>query len=775
MAEELIYNIEFLGTEKSIAAIQSLDDGISGLTKEVSALQQKQKEGQALTEAETKQLIEQKAQLKALQSDRQQQERQLINLNKSLQSNTGSYNELTTAVNAAKSRLKELPIDQTSEEFRKLQSFVANGTDKLKAFDKQIGDNQRNVGNYQQAIEDAAGRLSLFGYNLGDLKKGFEAAKNGITIVKSGFGSFDQVLKASALGVVILLLSGLIAIMTKFQPVVDKVEQVMAGLNAAVKASVTGLINLGNGFTKILSGNFKEGINEMRGAFTGLGASIKDAYLNGIEFAKTQQQIEDVTRGNIIANSQLNKEIDQLLLKAKNRSLSDKERIELLDQASAKEKEAFQNTKTLAELQLKAATDKYNEAVRTKQLNDEIEDARAEAIANINNLESESINVQEKINNRRSALLDEIESKRQIAFEAEQKRVEAEKAQAAKINEDFLKGAEFKQKEFEDQRTNDAIQAAAQVENNNKKKAEEKSFYDLAKKLRVDDTALYFDYLEGGYTTFKEFEDKKKADQKAADDAEIAHQNDIKEAKQIAKDATLQILGDIGSFSSQLYQNELQELDEKAAKEAAAIEASSLSEDEKAKRQSALQKKTAKEKHEIEVKSFKTNQALQAVQATIAGALAIVQSLAQLGPIAGAVAAVAIGITTALEVATILSAKPPSPPAFADGGLVEGAGSGTSDSIPALLSNGESVMTARATSMFAPLLSNLNVLGGGKAFANGGIVSPSSYSQLSESNQQGRAFEVINNRIDRMRVYQVESEVSNSQLRVGTLESEATW
>lgn len=50
---------------------------------------------------------------------------------------------------------------------------------------------------------------------------------------------------------------------------------------------------------------------------------------------------------------------------------------------------------------------------------------------------------------------------------------------------------------------------------------------------------------------------------------------------------------------------------------------------------------------------------------------------------------------------------------FAQGGKVEGPGSGTSDSIPAMLSNGESVMTAAATSMFAPLLSAFNQIGGG--------------------------------------------------------------
>lgn len=50
---------------------------------------------------------------------------------------------------------------------------------------------------------------------------------------------------------------------------------------------------------------------------------------------------------------------------------------------------------------------------------------------------------------------------------------------------------------------------------------------------------------------------------------------------------------------------------------------------------------------------------------------------------------------------------------FSTGGYVQGSGSGTSDSIPARLSNGESVMTAKATSMFSPILSAFNQLGGG--------------------------------------------------------------
>lgn len=63
-------------------------------------------------------------------------------------------------------------------------------------------------------------------------------------------------------------------------------------------------------------------------------------------------------------------------------------------------------------------------------------------------------------------------------------------------------------------------------------------------------------------------------------------------------------------------------------------------------------------------------------------------------------------------------------PFLAGGGYISGAGTGTSDSIPAMLSNGEYVVNANATSKYLPLLSALN--GDGRSmgrYANGGIVS----------------------------------------------------
>lgn len=93
-----------------------------------------------------------------------------------------------------------------------------------------------------------------------------------------------------------------------------------------------------------------------------------------------------------------------------------------------------------------------------------------------------------------------------------------------------------------------------------------------------------------------------------------------------------------------------------------------------------------------------------------------VREIASKGFLGIAEAAVLTGIVEATFAAAKAAVK-----GFATGGLVEGEGTGTSDSIPARLSNGESVMTARATSMFSPILSAFNQLGGGVPIVvNGG-------------------------------------------------------
>ena len=98
------------------------------------------------------------------------------------------------------------------------------------------------------------------------------------------------------------------------------------------------------------------------------------------------------------------------------------------------------------------------------------------------------------------------------------------------------------------------------------------------------------------------------------------------------------------------------------------------------------------------------SQAVAIANAVKAGSNAVTpwQMIAQI-----ATSIVAVTTAMAQAFASLDQAK------FATGGYISGAGTGTSDSIPIRVSNGESVMNANTTEMFSGLLSSLNQLGGG--------------------------------------------------------------
>lgn len=82
-----------------------------------------------------------------------------------------------------------------------------------------------------------------------------------------------------------------------------------------------------------------------------------------------------------------------------------------------------------------------------------------------------------------------------------------------------------------------------------------------------------------------------------------------------------------------------------------------------------------------------------------------------------AIAAVAAAIGAVISTVKSLTSESAnaSVPKYAAGGLVSGPGTGTSDSIPAMLSNGEAVMTAAAVNEWGAMLSAMNVSSGGNA------------------------------------------------------------
>jgi len=160
---------------------------------------------------------------------------------------------------------------------------------------------------------------------------------------------------------------------------------------------------------------------------------------------------------------------------------------------------------------------------------------------------------------------------------------------------------------------------------------------------------------------------------------------------------------------------------EKAEKEAATKR--KKEQDEELKRQEAIRKERQtglmtglKTTQEVFGKESAAGKAAGVAQATINTYQAASKALAQFGVPLGipfAALAVAAGFK---QVQAILATPEPE---LARGGIISGFGTGTSDSVSARLSKGESVINARSTRMFKPLLSAINEAGGGRAFASG--------------------------------------------------------
>ena len=189
-------------------------------------------------------------------------------------------------------------------------------------------------------------------------------------------------------------------------------------------------------------------------------------------------------------------------------------------------------------------------------------------------------------------------------------------------------------------------------------------------------------------------------------------------------------------------------------------------------------------------KAFEQRKKLQVATALMSAASGVIQILTQPSTlpspfdwIVKTANALALGITTAIQIKNIKktefagesggsssSASGASASNlgrnYADGGLVIGPGGPKSDSIPANLSNGEAVMTSGAVTMFAPLLSMMNQMGGGTSFSSGlNTTLPDNPNRNNPAMEQQPVI---------MKTYVVESELTSSQQKQARLKDLST-
>ncbi len=307
------------------------------------------------------------------------------------------------------------------------------------------------------STDKGAGKFKGLKESIGSIVPAFDTASQGA----SAFNKQLLVLLANPIGLVIaaivLALAGLVAIFKTFQPLVDKVEQGLAALGATLNV-------IKNTFLAVFTGT-----KSLSEAFGSLGSDMSSAAKRTMELVKAQQDLEDVLASQEVQTSRTRAEINKLNVQAKNRALSEAERLKLLEKASKLEEQDFKQRVKNADEEVRIAREAI--AIKAGFSKSEIKllkeqglaakelaeskggnyDEEFKALANAQkariSLEDESTANLEKNQNKRDALEDAQKAKRDKAIEDEKARRDKALADEKKRLDDLAEA----QKKYNDE------------------------------------------------------------------------------------------------------------------------------------------------------------------------------------------------------------------------------------------------------------------------------------------------------------------------------------
>lgn len=400
MADEktIVYGIKIDTTDLNNQA-KAVQDRIEQLRAEQNNLSAETAEGR-------KQFKENAAQLRVLEQQQKLVQKQLGALTDEERRNTDATNFNNNSIKQNRELLKQLNAEYIglAKPTKEQTANVKRLSDTLKEQESAIGNNTRNVGNYKEAFSKALEGVNVFGRGLGDL--------------------FKMIL-TNPIGVIILAFTSLLAILRKFEPVFDFFERALAGLSG----TITGL--LGN-LNKLLTLDFA-------GFAEGVASAASESY----NLAAALQDLEDAQRAFNIETAKSEALVKNLIIQSKDRTKTEQERLALLDQAAQAEQSNFDKALKIAQEEKRIADQKLAIAERNNQANDEIRDNAANAEIKLIQLQSSSADLQEKITNRKNALVESETAAREQALAKEQARQEqlakAEEERTKKIIEEVTK------------------------------------------------------------------------------------------------------------------------------------------------------------------------------------------------------------------------------------------------------------------------------------------------------------------------------------------------
>lgn len=159
---------------------------------------------------------------------------------------------------------------------------------------------------------------------------------------------FKIALASTGIGALIVLVAGLVAYLSKFDPVVDKLERAFAGVKAVFDTIGRVVVSFVSNLTSVrdLLGKIGNFIQHPIDSFRELGTAMSQAANAAMELKRAQQDLEDQNKIQEVANAKALQQVEKLTIQAKNRSLSEKERQKLLAEANKIDQKNFdQRTK----------------------------------------------------------------------------------------------------------------------------------------------------------------------------------------------------------------------------------------------------------------------------------------------------------------------------------------------------------------------------------------------------------------------------------------------
>lgn len=756
-------------------------------------------------------------------------------ITKTMQNQIKQEKEQEGSLRSLRAELSNLTseYDAMSEAERKgakgeeLKNKINEVTDALKGAEEETQRYYRNVGNYKNAIIEAANanipfveQINQMVTALGGLKDYFSGVKGEMVAVSAGTSGLTKVLKllkvalvSTGIGALVVALGSLVAWFTKTQKGVETANKIMGALGATINVIIDRASKLGSALVNLFTGNFKKAGEDAKAVFSGIGKEIADETKQAWKLAEVLNEIDKKEVMLSMSRAANRAEIEKLKKAADDQTLSTQERIKAAEKAAEIEKKDLNVQTQLAEARLANTLGFTKMTGEVRKLMEQIKagDVTADEVIGKLGLSESTIedlkNFRDQFNELQELMEDSygrqteqqntLNSIRQEgvdkAKEAKQKELEAvraaEDAMLALVKdkrEQARKEIELTySRQIEDLRArlkteSDLTVKARQAINDQIKALEQQKAAELQKlseeelQKEIDNrTKLISLQLEavkeGSEQEYQlrmqqllaqrdaELADKELTEQmklaivdkydKQMDDLILQREQEISEKQQEA--VRLRMENEIMQLQ-QSGASELEILQEQASQKLELLNSIQQQEGESEQEflnrklqanQEYIDAKKAIADKEVEIEQVKfqaietitsglssafetlgeNNKTFAILSKTLAlaeiaintgKALAAGIAQAQSVPFPANLAAIATTVATilsniAVATKTVKSAK------FATGGLVTGPGTGTSDSIPAQLSNGESVMTARATSMFAPLLSSFNQMGGG--------------------------------------------------------------